>query len=453
MPGWSALSGGKTAGYFSQIEFWFLIAHDDRISFGMVPECRAQAAQLTPWIGFVALRAGQPEAAFWSLGTDLVAGRLVVRAADAAAFEAQVRQALAARDLELTHVHEVRQITDHDGPELRTVAADAQAQTPLLFGRLCDARQARPAQIEEITRPALRARANLWALLDGVAWPGLPDVLAQSGDEHVCLYTSTDPGTLASAPWLVRLAPGAVMAEAIDRQPCDTHIGIFFESTAPIMALRQHLRHFTMAHVPDGAAPVYFRFYDPRVAMDMASALSVETLARFMALMEVLYVPLSPTTVLPDYAAMALPVTPFDTERRCHGRIARISLRHRPAPHTRGAFGISSAEFLRFQQIQRKKARRGLARKLSVEFPGRDWADYRSASEKALHMGRQHGLKSVKQVSVLARCMMMQGVDFTNQFPAAAAILARRDLYPWQKKNALIKWLVAQPLQSEVAHV
>lgn len=59
--------------------------------------------------------------------------------------------------------------------------------------------------------------------------------------------------------------------------------GILLQSDATIRELRAHLRRFTMLWTPaDDHAPVYFRFYDPRVVVDMAQALEPWKLGRFL---------------------------------------------------------------------------------------------------------------------------------------------------------------------------
>ncbi|WP_415919091.1 DUF4123 domain-containing protein [Tateyamaria sp. SN6-1] len=405
---------------------------------------------MIPWIGYVRLRAATPAARFWSVDTDTMMGRVVMLADDAAAFRTSLATALDPRGLALDRVEAIAAVTDMCSPELISTAESADTETPLLFGRLCDAALEYPSCIDEAGVSDLIPDPSLWALLDGVAWPGLPQLLATSGDTHCCLYASTDAGTLASGPWLVHLRPGSTMLDVILQQDPENHVGIFLRSALNMADLKRHLRRFTMAYIPgEGEAPVYFRFYDPRVMLDMASALSGPTLARFMAPLDTVYAPLSPRTVVPDHGVMALPVTPFDTADNCAGRLARITLPKGAMAGGSGAFRIDDVEYERFQRLQRKKAERSLARKLSTEFPDQDWATYRKAAQRAPGAARQFGLTSVKQVSVMARAMMMRGPTFWEQHPEAAAILKQDGIEPWQKKNALIDWLVSSMPVSE----
>ncbi|WP_299684138.1 DUF4123 domain-containing protein [uncultured Tateyamaria sp.] len=407
---------------------------------------------MTPWIGYVRLHALTPAARFWGAKTDKVMGRLVLCADTADGYRAALKAALDPRGIALEAVEALAPITDTCSPELVSISKDADGETPLLFGRLCDADTTYPSEVDEVGAYTLQPHRSLWALLDGVAWPGLPQTLATSGDAHACLYASTDAGTLATGPWLVHLRPGSTMLDAILDQSPEAHVGIFLRSAATMDVLKRHLRRFTMAYIPGEAqAPVYFRFYDPRVMLDMASALSPATLGRFMEPMDEVYAPLSPRTVLPDHAYMALPITPFDSAASCVGRLARVRLLSDEGAQTRGAFRIDTVEYDRFQRLQRKKAERSLARKLSDEFPNRDWSEYRKAAQAAPVAAHRFHLKSVKQVSIMARAIMMRGQDFWDTYPEAGAILNQSRVEPWQKKNALVDWLVASARTQEPA--
>ena len=62
--------------------------------------------------------------------------------------------------------------------------------------------------------------------------------------------------------------------------PEDRHGGILFSSDKSAEELRRHFRRFTLAWLPDRDAAVYFRFYDPRVFMDMTEAMKPGRLAK-----------------------------------------------------------------------------------------------------------------------------------------------------------------------------
>ena len=49
----------------------------------------------------------------------------------------------------------------------------------------------------------------------------------------------------------------------------------------------------------------------------------------------------------------------------------------------------------------------------------------------------------------MARAMMMRGPVFWERYPQAAKILNQTDIEPWQKKSALIDWLVASERMQE----
>ncbi|WP_369333109.1 hypothetical protein [Pelagivirga sediminicola] len=46
-------------------------------------------------------------------------------------------------------------------------------------------------------------------------------------------------------------------------------------------------------------------------------------------------------------------------------------------------------------------------------------------------------MRSQNQVHVIARCLLILGLDFPTGFPEAQAILRDRTLLPWQRKNKL----------------
>jgi len=366
-------------------------------------------------------------------------------------FAQSLTKSLSDRSLDLVKLIAATPVTEGCSPELVDAAADVDDSAPQLFGRLCDAKLKTSARIREVSHDAIAPSDTLWAVLDGVAWPGPPQVLAASGDSYSSLYTSTDTGTLASGPWLVHLPEGSKMYDTIVAQDPTRHTGIFLHSALPLAELKRHLRRFTMANIPDGGtAPVYFRFYDPRVLLDMAAALDHANLARFMEPISACYAQISPMTLVPDYAHAALPVTPFDSEDSCRPRLACITCAPDAPPFKSGALQMSGAEYGRFQKLHKRKSQRSLARKLSLEFPGRDWVDYRTVSRSAPDAARQFGLTSVKQVSVMARAIMMRGPAFWESDADAAALLARTDQRAWQKKNALLQWLVDTHPANEV---
>lgn len=407
---------------------------------------------MTPWIGYVEIKARAPGARFWALKTDAVTGRLVMPADHADGFRQALTNALAHRNLDLVDLVDAAPVTETCSPELVDAAAGVDDGAPQLFGRLCDAHAKRAALVTEVDPSVVPASDTLWAVLDGVAWPGLPQILAASGDSYTSLYTSTDQGTLASGPWLVPLREGSKMYDAIAERDPTSHSGIYLKSALPLAELKRHLRRFTMAYIPNGGtAPVYFRFYDPRVLMDLASALDHATLGRLMEPISAFYARLSPMTLVPDHAQTALPVTPFDTEDSCRTRLARIVCAPDPPPAKGGALSMSGAEYGRFQKLHKRKSQRSLARKLSLEFPDREWATYRTTSRTAPDAARRFGLTSVKQVAVVARAIMTHGPDFWDKNPEVLAILSETNVRPWQKKNTLVRWLVAHTPPKEAS--
>ncbi|MCF6445738.1 DUF4123 domain-containing protein [Nereida sp. MMG025] len=400
-------------------------------------------------IGRVEIRANTEEARFWALDTDRVTCCLVLRTDSKDTFAAELTAALQSRGLSIVSISEVVPITEHDSPELQDVAQTAEANAPMLFGRLHDARKTHPCSVVEASANQIMTSQNLWAVLDGVAWPGLPGILAASGNPHVSLYTSTDEGTLASGPWLVQLIQGGAMLDHILERAHGTHTGLLFESTASLKELRRHLRHFTMAHLPNqDPAPVYFRFYDPRVFLSGIAALSAGNITRLMQPLHAVYVPISARTILPDHATIARMTTPFDLDEGLQGRLAKVTLTRPKEQTTRGVFSITPRELQIFERLQRKQAERALARKMSLEFKDRPWATYRQVAQSAPAAGKRFNMNTQRQVTIIARAIMVFGEAFWDEHPEALAILNNQTRLAWQKKNDLVEWMVTNPRPS-----
>ena len=129
-----------------------------------------------------------------------------------------------------------------------------------------------------------RQSQPVWALIDGVSCKPLPDLAQRYPGE--CLYNAGVKSDTAHAPWLFRVQPDGPLAEELALLPADMHWGVLFTSVVSSERLRSHFRRFTMIWV-DGRedldnAPVYFRFYDPRVMLDCFEALLPAHLAALL---------------------------------------------------------------------------------------------------------------------------------------------------------------------------
>ena len=397
------------------------------------------------WIGYLHLVARAPEARFWSVPSNAVCGRLALAAQSAEDFASGLTRAVEARGLELAEVMAVTRVPEPPGPELAAALSAGAADQPVLVGRLVSPERQPPVALRDIDWSALPQDDRLFALLDGASWPGLPALLAESGAEHYCLNASLDASMQAGAPWLVRLRAGDPLRDVLGARPADAHVGVFFCSEHSGRDLRAHFRRFTMVHLPDAPTnPVYFRFFDPRVMLDMAAALAPEKLAALMERVERFYIPVSPMCLLPDGAPVALPVSVFDPVEPLSARLIEMAPPVDATPE-RGGLSLSDEEYAIFDRLQKKRAQRALARLLHEEFPDAELQTCRTVAQSAPAAAARFGLGSVKQVRVMARLSMQLGPEFWEREPEAAAILNRHDLRPWQKKDALLRWMVRRP--------
>ncbi|MFG6668813.1 DUF4123 domain-containing protein [Halomonas sp. HNIBRBA4712] len=303
-----------------------------------------------------------------------------------------------------------------------------------------------PIAYSETTWPALLApnQPPLWAVIDGVNCREIQARLRQSDAQHACLYAATSEETRANAPWLVRIEADSDLRAWLENLPQDQHWGVLFHSHATLRQLRAHFRKFTMLWTPaNDQAPVYFRFYDPRVALDMTQALEPWKLAAFMAPLESLTLPLSPLMAVPA----ELPLTPemtFDTAPEAvQGRLGQITLSRkvRDANPQGRQFAIDEKAFAHFGTLMQQRAQAGMALALGEPYPEQSAQQRLAAVHTAVQLGQRYGLSSKKQTRTLATCVL----EFGNRFPAhqdeARQILETPRLAAWRKRDRLEAWL------------
>jgi hypothetical protein len=108
-------------------------------------------------------------------------------------------------------------------------------------------------------------RANVYAVLDGAMIPGLLPKLYEYQPEYECLYRGElAPDIAEVAPYLVRIESGNHFTNWILEHGWGKNWGIFATSAADLRQMRRHFRTFLIVHDEKGA-PLYFRYYDPRV--------------------------------------------------------------------------------------------------------------------------------------------------------------------------------------------
>lgn len=303
-----------------------------------------------------------------------------------------------------------------------------------------------PLSLTETTWQALQApdQPPLWAVVDGVNCREIQARLGQTDAQHTCLYASTNAETRANAPWLVRLEADSDIRVWLENLPQDQHWGVLFHSHATLKQLRTHLRKYTMLWTPnDDQAPVYFRFYDPRVALDMTQALAPWKLAAFMAPLETVITPVSPLMAFPSDLTLDPPVALDAQAGEVQGRLAQVSLSNqaRDACRQGRQFAIGQQEFDRFGALMQQRAQAGLALALGEQYPRRLVEERLSAVQTAAQLGQRYGLASKRQVRTLAKCV----IEFGNSFPAHQAeawrILENPKTAAWRKRDRLEAWL------------
>ncbi|WP_394426602.1 DUF4123 domain-containing protein [Vreelandella stevensii] len=299
---------------------------------------------------------------------------------------------------------------------------------------------------QETRWPALFAphQPPLWAVIDGVNCREAMARLSQAEAQSACLYASTDDATRANAPWLVRIEADSEIRTWLESLPQDQHWGLLLHSHATLKQLRSHLRKFTMLWTPaNDQAPVYFRFYDPRVALDMSQALAPWKLAALMAPIEALIVPASPLMTLPPELELT-PAMTLDTDtREVHGRLVRIGLSDdvRAANGQGRQFAIGQAEYQRFGELAQSRASQALARSLKERYPQVSEEERMRAVVNAKQLGQQYRLTSKRQIQTLVICVLEVGADFAQQHPDAQRILGNTNLAGWRKCQLLEAWL------------
>ena len=286
-----------------------------------------------------------------------------------------------------------------------------------------------------ITAPKLQknAGAPLWAILDGASCPEMPQLVAENGG--VCLYRADTPEDAPHAPWLIPVQPDMPIAEDLGVLGNIEHWGIVFASDASERALRNHFRHFTMMWTSaDEQAPVYFRFYDPRVLGDAMQALPPKDLAHLLAPLTRVWVPVSP--LLGGWTGLS----PLAKTEVFRGHFLELAMPEEPAPEHPKAFPIMGQPYNEMTRLHAIRSRRKLARDLANRFPNAPEQAILTCAEHAPQKAPNYGLVSVKHVGIFADAMMVFGPDFDTTEAEAAQILARPAPVALAKAEALQNW-------------
>ena len=115
-----------------------------------------------------------------------------------------------------------------------------------------------------MTDPATTFR---YAVIDLASAPSLRPVLPRllSAVAEPLLARSMPLLLLQVGPWLVHLADAPEVAATLTTLGPATPWGYYLLSRVDIVSLRQALRKFNLAQLPDTKREVLFRYWDPRV--------------------------------------------------------------------------------------------------------------------------------------------------------------------------------------------
>lgn len=423
-------------------------------------------AQREYWVARCQVTAHSTEARQWQADVDEAVGVVAVLANDAAEGRDRVARHLHEAGLELVtfeHAQTLLQRCREQGMEqpLVDLAQSLTEAAPVGCGEMLPIlHETEPTAIhdapaEPVPPPATYGETDwdslfdsdqppLWAVIDGVNCREVMARVAETEVQSACLYASADADTRAMAPWLVRLEPDSELVTWLQGLPQDQHWGILLQSTATLKQLRTHLRKFTMLWTPaNDQAPVYFRFYDPRVALDMSQALAKWKLTALMAPMDAMIMGLSPSMTLPPELEL-MPAMGLDADNdEVHGRLLRVTVNaETPAGNVPGRqFAIGEAEYQHFSALAQLRARDALARSLVDRYPHAPEGERLRAAIDATRLGQRYQLTSTRQLEVLARCVMEAGHDFPQRHPDAKRILDNPQTAGWRKLEQLEAWL------------
>lgn len=110
------------------------------------------------------------------------------------------------------------------------------------------------------------AGGKLYGVLDCAIDPSLYEHAVRLEPEWaVCLFERVVDRVRRASPWLVELSPSDPLSRAWRGAGWDKNWGVLLSSRADMKTVKLRLKRFTQARLPDGAGPVLFRFWDPRV--------------------------------------------------------------------------------------------------------------------------------------------------------------------------------------------
>lgn len=118
---------------------------------------------------------------------------------------------------------------------------------------------------EKLSQHIISFNTRIYAILDGASVAGLRMKLYEMKPPHYCLFAGDlEPDMAEVAPYLVRLYPNTPFTDWVFQECCGNNWGIFVHSRRTLNDLRGHFRALVNVYDEKGA-PMFFRYYDPRV--------------------------------------------------------------------------------------------------------------------------------------------------------------------------------------------
>ncbi len=288
---------------------------------------------------------------------------------------------------------------------------------------------------------------NVWALIDGVNCREIASIVEESKVKAMPLYSTANAEILSGSPWLIKVdLNNKIFSQWIKSLSALQHWGFLFKSSWNLLQLRNHLRKFTMIDIPSKfEVPVYFRFYDPRVFMDLTQILDETKLKKLCNGFLEVYLPISPMLNIPKRKSSHDPINVMADLDEFEGRFISykppcFSLEE--VTNLTMAFKINNEEYQHLEKLQKPRSGIKLARELRKKYSENITnAQLVYAVNTAPNIGEEYGMKSHKEVTTLVRAIIEIGPDLLKTNSHVKKIISETSRYAWQRERALSKYL------------
>lgn len=412
------------------------------------------------WTAICHLRARSTERERWIGGRSEAMGRLLLVTGDRSDIRERLTDSLLHQGYDLVEASDIVELeravlTPQERAEAERLRLRLTANHPIPLGPFQVIATPENQWVETDWEHLLAAPDPLWAVIDGVSWPEFAGASWKDQEECVCLYDTLNPTSRASAPWLIRVRLGSPILTPLKNRAPLRHGYVLFRTARSVAEIRRHCRRYTMLTIPGSDVPVYFRFYDPRVLLDISASMTSEFQRQFFAPFREAAVQLSPLCLLPSGTRLhGDRPTPFDDENACRGRFLAMNVSDLPSkdsPVRTGALRVKETEFERLSERMIERSQLKLARRLHFDHPDFSREDCLRVSRLAQGLAARFDMTTVKQVAVIARAILIAGEGFESRDPEARAILFNTNLLPWQRKDRLTAWLSRILLQTPLS--